>query len=137
MAKWLLKTEPTSYSIDDLRRDKRTEWTGVRNYQARNNLRLMAVGDLAFVYHSGDVKAVVGLAKVVGSPRTDSTCDDDTWVSVDVAYVSPVKTAATLADVKGSPKLRDLALVKNGRLSVMPVSDEEWLTLEQLTGSAR
>ncbi|MDA1192076.1 MAG: EVE domain-containing protein, partial [Candidatus Poribacteria bacterium] len=115
---WLLKTEPDhDYSFDDLVRDKKTDWGGVKNYQARNNLQAMKVGDLAFIYHSGDVKAVVGVARITKESYQDPTTDDERWVAVEIEAVAPLSKSVTLADVKAEKSLAEIQLVKNSRLS--------------------
>jgi predicted RNA-binding protein with PUA-like domain len=126
MQHWLLKTEPGTYSWSDLARDKRTSWTGVRNFQARNNLRLMRVGDLAFVYHSGDEKSVVGIAEVVREAYPDPTAKDGDWVTVDIAAVRRLAVPVSLGSVKATKALGAMVLAQNSRLSVQPVSAAEW-----------
>jgi predicted RNA-binding protein with PUA-like domain len=118
---WLVKSEPGTYSWDDLVRDGKTRWDGVRNAQARNNLQAMGAGDLALYYHSGDGKEIVGIAKVVKGAYPDPTTDDARWVVVDLAPVAPLAQAVSLADVKADPALAQIALVRQGRLSVMPI----------------
>lgn len=126
MGYWLVKSEPSAYSWDDLVRDGRTDWTGVRNYQARNNLKSMKKGDLLLYYHSNEGLAVVGIAKVVKESYQDPTTDDDRWVAVDIEPVKPLKNPVTLADIKKEKKLQDIALVRQGRLSVVPVMKDEY-----------
>ena len=123
MAKWLMKSEPEVYSWDDLVRDRQTDWDGVRNNAARLHLRTMQPGDEAFFYHSGDVKAVVGIMKIVGAGKPDG--EDGTWVKVPVAPVKPLGPV-TLKDIKAEPKLAAMELVRQSRLSVSPVREEEW-----------
>ncbi len=123
---WLMKTEPGTYSWDDLVRDKRTEWDGVRNYGARNNMCEMKLGDLVFIYHSVNEKQIVGIAKVVATAHQDSTDTSGTWECVDIAAVEAVNPPVTLADVKADGKLADMVLVNNSRLSVQPVMATEW-----------
>lgn len=120
-AYWLVKSEPFKYSWDDLVADGSTYWDGVRNYQARNNLRAMKVGDHALYYHSNEGKAVVGVAKVTRGAYPDPTTDDERWVVVDVAPVKPLKAPVTLAQIKADPKLAKIPLVTHSRLSVMPL----------------
>jgi len=120
-AHWLVKSEPFKYSWDDLVRDGSTYWDGVRNYQARNNLRAMKVGDRALYYHSNEGKEVVGVAKVTRGAYPDPTTDDDRWVVVDVAPVAALKVPVSLAQIKADPKLREIPLVTHSRLSVMPI----------------
>lgn len=126
MGYWLVKSEPSAYSWDDLVRDGRTDWTGVRNYQARNNLKSMKKGDLLLYYHSNVGLAVVGTARVVKESYQDPTTDDDRWVAVDIEPVKPLKNPVTLADIKKEKKLQDIALVRQGRLSVVPVTKDEY-----------
>jgi predicted RNA-binding protein with PUA-like domain len=126
MAYWLAKTEPATYSWSDLVRDHKTSWTGVRNFQARNNLRAMQVGDEVFVYHSGDEKAIVGIAKVVRAAYPDTTAKEGDWSTVDLAAVKPLKTPISLAEIKKNAHLKKMVLVQNSRLSVQPVSNAEW-----------
>lgn len=123
---WLIKTEPGNYSWEDLKRDKETFWDGVRNYQARNNLREMQVGDLCLYYHSVNEKCVTGVAKVVKGAYQDPTTDDDRWVAVDVVPEQEFNTQVTLAMVKAESDLSEMVLVKNSRLSVQPVRPEEF-----------
>ena len=121
-----MKSEPNTYSWDDLERDKQTFWDGVRNYQARNNMKEMKVGDLALYYHSVNEKQVIGIAKIVKEFYQDPTTDDDAWVVVDIAPVEKFKRTVTLADVKADSRLSQMVLVKNSRLSVQPVRKEEF-----------
>ena len=118
---WLAKSEPGSYSWDDFARDKRTYWDGVRNPQARNNLAQMKKGDLMLFYHSVKNPAVVGIARVVRSAYPDPTSDDERWVVVDVVAVRALSEPVTLGQIKADPRFADLALVRQSRLSVMPV----------------
>lgn len=128
MRYWLFKSEPSTWSWDDqvAKRDAGEEWDGVRNYQARNVMREMAVGDLGFFYHSQTEKAVVGIVEVIAEAHPDSTTEDDRWECVDVRAVRPVARPVTLAEVKGEPALAGMALLKNSRLSVQPVTAAEW-----------
>lgn len=126
MSYWLVKSEPSAYSWDDLVRDGRTDWTGVRNYQARNNLKSMKKGDLLLYYHSNDGLAIVGVARVVKEAYQDPTTDDDRWVAVDIEPVKPLKNPVTLADIKKKKGLENIALVKQGRLSVVPITKDEY-----------
>jgi predicted RNA-binding protein with PUA-like domain len=129
MKHWLVKSEPSTYAWEDLVRDKRTHWDGVRNAQARNNLAAMKKGDLALVYHSGDDKQVIGVARVVREAFPDTTAEDDGWVAVDLEAVEPLAKPVTLAQIKAHPELRDMALVRQSRLSVMPLSAKEFRTV--------
>lgn len=126
MQYWLLKTEPDTYSWSDLVNDKRTVWSGVRNFQARNHIRAMKKGDLALIYHSGGEKAVQGIAKITKGPYADPTAKDGDWSAVDIAPVKALTHAVTLAEIKRRPILKDMVLVKNSRLSVQPVTEKEW-----------
>ena len=126
MAHWLIKSEPTVYSWDQFVKDKRTSWTGVRNAQATINLKAMKSGDLCFFYHSNDGKEIVGIAKVVKTAYPDPTDKAGKAVTVDVAPVEPVKPPVTLAAIKADPKFKEFGLVRQSRLSVVPVSDEHW-----------
>ena len=123
---WLVKSEPSAYSWDDFVKDGGTRWDGVRNYQARNNLRDMKKGDLVLYYHSGALPEVVGTAKVVKGSYQDPTTDDDRWVTIDLAPVKPLKRPVALGDIKNEKRLKDISLIKQGRLSVMPVTKEEY-----------
>lgn len=124
MNHWLLKTEPGTYSWDDLMRDDKTGWDGVRNYQARNNLKAMKKGDLAFIYHSGEDKAIVGIAKITKDNYPDPK--DNDWVAVEIAPVKKLKKPITLAQIKADKRFGTMALVKSSRLSVQPVRAEEF-----------
>lgn len=134
MKYWLLKSEPSAYSWDRLVADKRTEWSGVRNYQAANNLKAMQAGDRAFFYHSGAGPEVVGVAEIVKEAYPDPSDKTGRFVMVDVKPVMPVKTPVTLAAMKAEPKLKDLVLVRQGRLSVSPVSAAEWRVIAGMAG---
>ena len=118
---WLVKSEPSEYSYDDLVRDGSTYWDGVRNYAARNNLKNMKVGDQVLFYHSVNEKSVVGISKVVKEYYQDPTTDDERWVVVDLAPEQALKNPVTLAQIKGEPSLAEIALVRQSRLSVMPL----------------
>ena len=124
MAYWLMKSEPSSYSWDDLVRDGGTMWDGVRNNAARLHLRVMKPGDQAFFYHSMDERAVVGVMKVTGTGQPDG--EDGSWVKVPVEPVRPLKNPVTLAQVKAEPRLAKMELIRQSRLSVAPVREEEW-----------
>lgn len=123
---WLMKTEPGNYSWDDLVKDKRTHWDGVRNYQARNNMKAMKTGDLALYYHSVNEKSVIGLAKIIKEYYQDPTTDDERWVVVDIEPVEQFKHPVTLEQVKSDERLANMVLVNNSRLSVQPVRKEEF-----------
>ena len=134
VATWLMKSEPGAYSWDDLVRDKRTHWDGVRNHQAANNMKAMRKGDLAFFYHSVTDKTVVGVMEVVKEYYPDHTDASGRFGMVDVKALKPVKHAVTLAEIKAEPRLADLALVRQSRLSVVPVSDDHWALLCEMAG---
>lgn len=123
---WIIKTEPNTYSLDDLERDQITCWDGVRNYQARNNLRLMALDDLALVYHSVGPKELVGIAEVIKTAYADPTDPTGTWSAVDVKFKKRLLRPINLAEIKARPDLKDLKLVTQGRLSVALVSKAHW-----------
>lgn len=129
---WLMKSEPNKYSWDDLVRDGKTYWDGVRNYEARNNLAAMKEGDLAFYYHSNKGKEVVGIVEIIASSYPDPTADDPTWVVVDVAPRVAFNQPVSLATIKQDPKLREIQLVRRGRLSVVPVAAAEFRHLAKL-----
>lgn len=129
---FLVKSEPFKYSWDQFNKDGQTFWDGVRNYQARNNLKAMRTGDLVLFYHSNEGKEVVGIAKVVKEFYQDPTTDDPKWVVVDLAPVESFKTPVTLEAVKADPFLQDIALVRQGRLSVMPLKPEEFDRIVEL-----
>ncbi len=133
---WLFKSEPSTWSWDDqvAKGDAGEEWDGVRNYQARNFMRAMAVGDRGFFYHSQTEKAVVGIVEVMAEAHPDSTTDDPKWDCVDIKAVSPVQTPVTLEMVKADPRLTDMALIRNSRLSVQPVTPDEWKVVCELAG---
>ncbi|MGZ8846034.1 MAG: EVE domain-containing protein [Pyrinomonadaceae bacterium] len=132
---WLVKQEPEGYSWDDFVRDDRTEWTGVRNFQARNNLRQMKAGDRVLFYHSGSGKCVVGIAEVAKAAYPDPTADDPQWVAVDLKPVKPLKMEVPLADMREHPKLGNMLLIRQSRLSVMPLTKEEFATIVKLSGT--
>ena len=136
MRYWLFKTEPTVWGWEDqiARGDKGEEWGGVRNYQARNFMREMDIGDLGFFYHSQTEKAVVGIVEVIKQAHPDSTTDDSRWECVDIKAVKPVVTPVTLDQIKADDRLDDMMLVRNSRLSVQPVTAEEWRIVCALAG---
>lgn len=126
MQYWLVKTEPDVYSWEQFLSDGTTFWDGVRNYEARNNMRAMKKGDTVIFYHTGDERQAMGLAKVVKEAYPDPTADDDTWACVDLAVGKPLKAPFTLAQAKDSPLLRESALVKKGRISVISLTKAEF-----------
>ena len=147
MQYWLLKTEPQAFSIDDLGKSKKEAWTGVRNFAARNFMRdQMHVGDLCFIYHSGDEKVITGLGKVASKPYADptqfdkkshsfeprSTKENPVWHLVDIAFVKKLARPITLAEIKNDPHLSGMALIKLPRLSVQPVSEKQFEYILQL-----
>lgn len=136
MAYWLFKSEPSVWGWSDqvARGDKGEEWDGVRNYQARNFMRDMALGDRGFFYHSQSEKAVVGIVEVVASAHPDSTTDDDRWDCVDIKAVEALPTPVSLERIKSTEALTDMVLVKNARLSVQPVSEAEWRMICKMGG---
>ena len=132
MAYWLLKTDPDTYSFEDLLREKKTEWDGVRNHQARNNLAAMKRGDECLIYHSQTERTVVGTAKVVKAAYPDPEADDPRWVNVDVRVGKQLARAVTLAELKSEPTLANMALIRQSRLSVCPLEKKEWETILKL-----
>ncbi|TCJ18977.1 EVE domain-containing protein [Flaviaesturariibacter flavus] len=126
MAYWLIKSEPFKYSWEQFEKDGQTFWDGVRNYAARNNLRAMKKGDLAFFYHSNEGLEIVGIARVVKEAYPDPTAEDDTWSVVDFKPFKKLKQPVTLATIKADPRLKEMDLLRLGRLSVGQVRDEEW-----------
>ncbi|MES1168096.1 MAG: EVE domain-containing protein [Oleiharenicola lentus] len=129
-----MKSEPETYSWDDLVRDKRTDWTGVRNYAARLHLKAMRPGDEVFFYHSGEAKSIVGIARVTKAAFPDTTADEEGWVAVELAPVAPLKKPVTLAQAKATPALKDIALIRQGRLSVQPLKPTEYALIRKLGG---
>ena len=123
---WLVKSEPFKYAWGELVKDGSTYWDGVRNYSARNNLRAMRKGDLVLYYHSNEGKEVVGIARVTRESYPDPTTDDERWLVVDVEPVKALAEPVSLATIKGDPKLSEMALVRQSRLSVMPVTKPEF-----------
>ncbi len=132
---WLVKSEPETYSWTDLVRDGRTDWTGVRNYAARLHLKAMRPGDEAFFYHSGESKSVIGIARVIKAAFPDTTADEEGWVAVELAPVAPLKKPVTLAQVKTIAALKDIALIRQSRLSVQPLKPAEFALIRKLGGS--
>ncbi len=136
MAYWIFKSEPGSYSWDDMMRDGVTGWDGVRNAQACNNMKAMRVGDRGFFYHSVDEKAIVGVVEVVEPFQPDPSDASGRWGMVKVKAVMPVERPVTLAEIKADPAFADLPLVRQSRLSVSPVSEEAWIRLCRMAGVA-
>lgn len=132
---WLVKQEPATYSWSDFVKDKGCEWDGVRNYQARNNLRAMQKGDLLFFYHSVSEKQVVGIAKVTREHYPDPTAKEGDWSCVDLKPVKAVKQPVTLDTIKTEKKLTEMVLLKNSRLSVQPMTKTEFDTILKLSGT--
>jgi predicted RNA-binding protein with PUA-like domain len=135
MAYWLFKSEPETWGWDDqVKKGGPEEWGGVRNYQARNNMREMKKGDLGFFYHSVKEKAVVGVVRVANEVHHDSTTDDPRWECVDIEAVKPFERPVTLDEIKATPELEAMVLVNNSRLSVQPVAEAEWKFICKLGG---
>ena len=133
---WLFKSEPSVFSFDDLKKKGKagTQWDGVRNYAARNNMKAMKIGDLGFFYHSNEGLDIVGIAEVCKLAHPDSTTDDPRWECVDIRAVKEVPNPPTLEQVKANPELSDMALVRLGRLSVQPVKPAEWAEVCRMGG---
>jgi predicted RNA-binding protein with PUA-like domain len=129
---WLAKSEPSKYSWDNLVRDKRTTWDGVRSFEARNNLRAMKKGDPVLFYHSNEGKEVVGVAKVVREAYPDPSAPDEDWSAVELAPVKKLRTAVTLAAIKSDAELATMALLRRSRLSVVPVTPAEFARILEL-----
>jgi predicted RNA-binding protein with PUA-like domain len=135
MKYWILKTEPETYSYRDLMRDKKTSWDGVRNFQARNYIKTMQAGDLAVVYESVGPKAAVGIAKILDEPYRDPSAEaEEDWSTVDIAPVKEFKTAVSLTEMKADAVLKSISLIKQSRLSVCPISKQEFERLTKLGG---
>ena len=133
MSYWLIKSEPFKYSWHQFEKDGRTFWDGVRNYQARNNLKAMKEGDLLLWYHSNEGLEIVGIAQIAKEAYQDPTTDDTNWVVVDVKPYKTLNKPVSLATVKADPRLQQMALVRLGRLSVQPVTEEEWAIIMELS----
>jgi predicted RNA-binding protein with PUA-like domain len=134
MAYWLVKSEPFKYSWDQFEKDGQTFWDGVRNYGARNNLRAMKEGDEVLYYHSNEGLEVVGIARVVKEHYPDPTTEEDAWLVVDLQPVRKLKTPVTLRQLKSDERLKNMALLRLGRLSVSPVQEDEWQVVMELAG---
>jgi predicted RNA-binding protein with PUA-like domain len=131
---WLFKTEPGTYSFDQLKADKKTAWNGVRNFQARNFLRSAKNGDLALIYHSGDERAVVGVAKIISSPYPEiDKKKPGEWIQLNCAYERKLRKPVPLASLKSNKALKDLMMIKQSRLSCMPVTQKEFETIVNLS----
>ena len=137
MAYWLVKSEPSVYSWDQLVQEKQTVWSGVRNYAARINLRAMKKGDEVLYYHSNEGVEIVGIAKVIKEAYQDPTTDDDRWVAVDIKPVRKLKKAVPLNTIKKDKRLANMDLVRLGRLSTQTVKDEEWKIIMEMAGEAK
>ncbi|HEX5491246.1 MAG TPA: EVE domain-containing protein [Candidatus Udaeobacter sp.] len=133
---WLVKQEPSSYSWSDFLADGETSWTGVRNFAARNNLRKMQKGDAVLFYHSGDEKAVIGIAKVVRTAYPDTTATEGDWSTVDLTAVKPLARPVTLREIKGNSRLKTIPLVRQSRLSVMPLGEPEFKEIVNMGSTA-
>jgi predicted RNA-binding protein with PUA-like domain len=131
---WLVKTEPSSYSWSDFVAEGETSWTGVRNFAARNNLRKMRKADEVLFYHSGEEKAVIGIAKVVRTAYPDATAKEGDWSSVDLAPVRPLARPVTLREIKGNSRLKEIQLVRQSRLSVMPLAEQAFREVVNMGG---
>ena len=134
MSYWLVKSEPSAYSWEQLEKDKQTEWTGVRNYAARLHLNNMKKGDGVLFYHSNEGLNIVGIAKVSKEAYHDPTTDEVAWVAVDLMPYKKLKKPVSLDTIKNDKRLKDMALVRIGRLSVQPVTDKEWAVIMELAG---
>lgn len=134
MAYWLVKSEPSVYGWEQLEKDKQTDWTGVRNYAARNHLKAMKKGEEVFYYHSNEGLCIVGIAKVAKEFYQDPTTQEEAWVAVDIKPYKKFKNPVSLDTIKKDKRLKEMALVRLGRLSVQPVTDEEWKIILELAG---
>ncbi|HEX6179845.1 MAG TPA: EVE domain-containing protein [Chitinophagaceae bacterium] len=134
MSYWLVKSEPSAYSWEQLEKDGVTAWTGVRNYAARNHLKAMKKGDQVLYYHSNEGLEIVGIAKVSKESYQDPTTKEEAWVVVDLKPQKRLKKPVSLTQIKGDKRLADMALVRIGRLSVQPVTEKEWKVIMELAG---
>lgn len=125
MAYWILKTEPEEYSWETLEKEGRAEWTGIRNFQARNHMKSMKPGDVAFIYHTGDDKMIMGVARIVSEPHPDPTAEKGDWTAVDVAAVKPLQRVVSLEEIRNTHGLSVMPLVTQSRLSVQPVTESQ------------
>jgi predicted RNA-binding protein with PUA-like domain len=133
---WLMKTEPETFSWDDMVRDKKAVWDGVRNYTARNNMRDMKKGDMVYIYHSGGSREVVGIAEITKEHYPDPTIDDPAWVAVNLKPKNKLKNPVTLATIKADERMQEVGLVRQSRLSVMPLSEDAFNIILQLSQNA-
>jgi len=134
MSYWLVKSEPEAYSWEQLEKDKQTDWTGVSNFAARNHLKSMKKGDEVLFYHSNVGLEIVGIAKVSKEAYHDPTTDEPAWVAVELKPYKKIKKPVSLDDIKKEKRLKDMALVRIGRLSVQPVTDKEWSVIMEMAG---
>lgn len=134
---WLLKSEPATYSFSDLLKDKKINWNGVRNFQARNFLKKMQKGDPAIIYHSGDERAAVGVAEIIREAYEDPDPEGGEWVQVDIKPVEPFKKNVALAEIKSTASLKDMLLIKQSRLSCMPITEADYELLRKMGGLGR
>jgi len=130
---WLVKQEPSSYSWSDFVVERQTSWTGVRNYTARNNLRKMRIGDEVLFYHSGEEKAVIGIAKVMRTAYPDPTAKEGDWSTVNLAPIKSLRCRVALRAIKGNPRLKGIPLVRQSRLSVMPLAESEFREIVKMS----
>lgn len=137
MAYWLVKSEPSAYSWEQLEKDKQTQWTGIRNYAARNHLKAMKKGDEVFFYHSNEGLEIVGIAKVSKEAYQDPTTKENAWVCVDLKPFKKLKKPVSLDVIKKEKRLQDMALVRIGRLSAQPVTEKEYHTILELAGEKK
>lgn len=137
MAYWLVKSEPSAYSWQQLEKDKQTDWTGVRNYAARNHLKAMRKGDQVLYYHSNEGLEIVGVAKVSKEAYQDPTTEETAWVCVDIKPHKKLKKPVSLDVIKKEKRLKEMALVRIGRLSVQPVTEQEWDVIMELAGEKK
>ena len=137
MAYWLVKSEPSAYSWEQLQKDKQTDWTGVRNYAARNHLKSMKKGDEVFFYHSNEGLEIVGIAKVSKEAYQDPTTEDNAWVCVELKPYKKLKKPVSLDAIKKEKRLKDMALVRIGRLSVQPVTEKEYEAVLEMSGEKK
>lgn len=135
MSYWLLKSDPEAYSWEDMKKEKKTDWDGVRNYQARNFMKDMKKGDIALFYHSGNERSVIGTVEITKESYQDPTTDDDRWVAVEVTFGSQLNRPVTLKEIKADEKLSEIALIRQSRLSVMKLEDFEYKRILEIAQS--